>query len=370
MNAQKAKCLLLALLLGSVSQVFAAEQQPVQDQVQVLRNAKPLDANAHQMEALAYLNVQTKFMNLISNPAFMPPEQLQEIDFSVRSMAFYRVADRQNKKFPRHFYDAIEQKLVNKFLQVRRFSVHECFECKTTRILLKEKHFEILRQLDSNGKFKEIGEKIGVDSFVLWDAYLHKDEPVVNVRIVSAENGQIRWSTQFHSEPVFEYTWEIYSSYWNLPISRASTGSGPDLDITTTLNFGTRMLSRSTISRFLYYGFGLDFFFNTVDRDNVSVYGVNVNGKLSMELDPIFGMKSKNYGNWLVYAGVGQTYVNLVPTIGGRLGLEVRFNRRAYIDIGYLYFQEAQYEQGKKTGYESAAVIKGLGTEVSLGARF
>ena len=321
-------------------------------------------------EQLSKLDAQDQFMTLLNAPEFLSLEALNEISFDVRKLAFYRFNDRQYKKFPRIFYDFIEQRMMDNFLQAQRFSVHECFECKTTKILLKEKQFSVLRQLDSNQALADVGEKIGVDSFVLWEGYMYKDEPVLNLRIVTAHDGQVVWSQQYQAEPDYEYDWEFYSSLWGLTATRASTGATADFEVSPLTNIGFRTLSRSTITDRLYYGYGLEAFFNTIDRDKIGIIGISLNAKIALEIDAVFGMKKKSYGNWLIYVSVGQALVNAKPVILSKAGLEMRLNRRSFVSIGGVYLPETTFEEDAVSGYASQSTLGGFSYDITLGFRF
>ena len=358
--------LLLTLYVSAMS-LYAADP-PAQDSVKT--PAQIGRFSAQELEAIRYWGVQAKFMTLVENPATLSPEILNEVDFSVRSIAFYRTSDRQNKRFPRTFYESLEQKMIDKFLQVRRFSIHECFECKTTRVLLKKNSFKVLRQLDSNNSLKKVGEEIGVDSFLLWDAFMYKNEPVLNLRVVSADNGQVRWSKQYKRQASFEYNWEFYTSYWNVSATRASSGTASDLTVNPILAFGTRSVTRSTISRFMHYGIGSELFFNTTDRDLINVWGFNINGRVAIELDTLFGSRRKNYGNWLLYTSIGQAFLKSTPTLQSGAGLEIRLNKNSYVSVGGMWFRPGSFAVTAKSGYEKTATLGGLGYDFTLGIRF
>ena len=300
---------LVFFLLSSFSFTTYAEDEPAVGGTQIQR----LKLSHREKEQLNNLDAQEQFMTLLNSPEFLSIDVLNEISFDVRKLAFYRFNDRQYKKFPRRFYDFIEQRLMDKFIKARRFSVHECFECKTTKILLKETQFSVLRQLDSNQALAEVGQKIGVDSFVIWEGYMYKGEPVLNLRIVTAPDGQVVWSQQYQAEPDYEYEWEFYSSMWGLDATRKATGSVPDITVSPLINFGFRTLSRSTITDRIYYGYGVETFFNTTDRDKIGIIGFSLNAKIALEIDSVFGMQKKNYGNWLIYVSIGQALVNAKP---------------------------------------------------------
>lgn len=320
-------------------------------------------------ELIKHIDAQEKFMKLMAAPGVLSLETLNEVDFEVRDMAFYRFNDRQYQKFPRVFYDSIEQQLMDKFLQARRFTVHECFECKTTRVLLKEKQFSVLRQLDSNESLKEIGEKIGVDSFVLWEAYMYKGEPVLNLRIVSAANGQIRWSRQYQSELDYEFDWEIYSSMWGLSIQPDSTQGSGSFDISPILDIGIRTLSRSTIMDRIYYGYGIETFFNTMDRTKAGLFGLSLNGRVALEIDSLLGMQRKAYGNWLAYFSLGQAFIINNPVMLVRSGLEIRVNRRNFVELGAVYTPHTSFNT-TTDGAANVAQVSGFGYDVTIGFRF
>lgn len=356
---------LSGLLLLAGTPTMAAEQ-PTADQPKVER----FKLSIRDAELIQHIDAQEKFMKLMDAPGVLSINVLNEVDFEVRDVAFYRFNDRQYQNFPRVFYDSIEQKLMDRFLRARRFSVHECFECKTTRVLLKEKQFSVLRQLDSNESLKEIGEKIGVDSFVLWEAYMYKGEPVLNLRIVSAANGQVRWSRQYQSELDYEFDWEIYSSLWGLQIARTATGVGDDVAISPILDFGIRTLSRSTIMDGIFYGYGIETFFNTMDRTQANLFGFSLNARAGIEIDGLLGFERKAYGNWLYYFSLGQAFVKNNPVMLMRTGIEIRVNRRNFIELGGVYLTETPFSVDPATGYADTASIGGLGYDVTIGFRF
>ncbi len=329
-----------------------------------------LQLSERDRELLKNIDAQEKFMTLLDSPGMLSIKALNEIEFDTRKIAFYRFNDRQYRNFPRVFYDLIEQRMMDKFLKPKRFSVHECFECKTTRVLLKEKQFSILRQLDSNKNLADVGKKIGVDSFVLWEAYMYKGEPVLNVRVVSAKDGRVVWSMQYQNEPDYEYAWEFYSALWGLKTTRQSTGTAADISISPIIDLGVRTLTRSTITNRLYYGYGIEVFLNTADRDQINLFGLALSAKLALELDAMFGIERTNYGNWLIYGSLAQALVKSEPVIMSKAGLEVRMNRRSYVSIGGIFLFATDFGVNPLSGYENSAVLSGISYDITFGFRF
>jgi hypothetical protein len=356
--------LLIAALTGSLfigTNALGAEGDPTVERFKL---------SYRDAEMIRYIDAQEKFMKLLEAPGVLSSDVVGDIDFEARDVAFSRFNDRQYKKFPRLFYDAVEQRLVDKFLATKRFSVTECFECKTTRVLLKEKQFSVLRQLDSNEALKEIGEKIGVDSFVLWEAHMYKGEPMLNIRVVSAANGQVRWSRQYQAEPEYEFDWEIYTALWGMKAKRTATGGGSNVSVSPLLDLGVRTLSRSTIMDELYYGYGIETFFNTMNRTEMPLFGLSLNARVGLEIDTMLGLDRKNYGNWLVYGSVGQAFIINNPVMLLRGGLEIRVNRRNFIEIGGVFMPSTSFDAGTLSGYSSSATIGGIGYDVTMGFRF
>ncbi len=333
-------------------------------------NAKTFRLNSRDAEYVAINGAHAKFLKLLDMPGALAPQSLNDMDSSVRDIAFYRMSDRQNKRFPRTLYESIEQKMITKFSKTKRYAVHECLECKTTRVFLKENQFSILRQLDSNESLAKVGAKLGVDHFVLWDAYEDQGQAVINIRIVSASNGQVRWSEQYRTGgPEHDIGWEWYTSFWGLKATRASTGSGADITVTPLLAIGARTLTRSTMSDRIYYGYGAEIFLNTTDLNALAAMGVSLNGRLAFELDTAFGSE-KNYGNWLLYVSVGQVFVRTMPSLVSRMGLEIRPNKRSFVDLGMVYMPGKAFEPNKLSGYSDEATVGGIGYDLTLGVRF
>lgn len=333
-------------------------------------NVRTFELNSRDAEYIANTGAHAKFLKLLDMPGALSGDSLNDIDFAVRSLAFYRTSDRQNKRFSRTLYASIEQKMITKFAAVKRFAVHECLECKTTRVLLQEDHFKILRQLDSNESLNNIGKKLGVDHFVMWDAYLDQGQAVINIRVVSAETGQVRWSEQYRTGGLdHDMGWEWYSSFWGLTATRKATNGGDDLKVTPLLALGTRTLTRSTISERFYYGYGGEIFLNTTDLDKITVLGLTLNGRLAMELDTGRG-SSKNYGNWLIYLSMGQVFVHTTPSLILRSGLEMRANKNSFIDLGVVYLLERPFSALPLDGYEDEATVGGTSYDITLGIRY
>jgi len=349
------------LLQGLLATIAKAEDTEI----------KRIRFGAHKTENMLYADELMKFTEMLRSEKILSMQELNSMDFAVRSVAFYRIGDRQNKKFDRNFYETIEQKMINKFIPMNRFSVHECFECKTTRVLLKEKQFSVLRQLDSNASLSELGEKLGVDHFVLWDAYMHKGNPMLNIRVVGAANGQVRWSRQYHGEQEQqELNWEFYTSVWGLEATRPATTAAEDAVVTPLIAVGFRRLTESTISKRLFYGYGAELFFNTEDRAKIDVYGLNINGRVAIELDPSLGMEDKSYGNWLAYFSVGQAFLYNTPTLIMRSGIEMRINKKSFIDIGTVTVKEKEFSVRSYSGYSNRATLGGTNYDLTIGYRY
>lgn len=361
------------ILVGAIgSSVFAADETvapaAAADQPTAVKTIKFSNQDS---EYLRKSGLAGKFLRMLESPAALARENLNEIDFSVRDIAFYRMSDRQNKRFSRNFYETLEQKMVNKFNGITRFAIHECFECKVTRVVVQKNQFQVLRQWDSNQTLNDVGKKLGVDHFALWDAYEEHGQAVINLRIVSAQNGQVRWSHQFRSGEIErEMNWEVYTSFWRIKATRQPTSAAAPVTVDQFMSIGIRSIDRSTISERLFFSYGMETFFNTADRDAVNMFGLTLHARMSLEIDTLIGFSQKDYGNWMFYGDVDQTFVKTVPTYGVRGGLEIRPNKRYFIDIGGMYFLTKTFDVTKLTGYESTASFGGIGYDITLGYRY
>ncbi|MDH5692888.1 MAG: hypothetical protein OEZ47_07270 [Gammaproteobacteria bacterium] len=366
----------MLLVLGvMVCDAHAAEGNPVP--TPAYENQQPsavdtIDFNSRDKEFLRDAGVQGKFLKMLESPEALNEYILNNISGEVHRIAFYRMSDRQNKRFPKTLYESIEQTLINKFTSVRRFGVHECLQCKTTRVLLRNNQLQVLRHFESNDNLKKVGSEIKVDHFVMWDAYTDLESAVINLRIVSVDTGQVRWSRQFRSGDVgSEISREFYTSFWGLNVTRAATDATvTSVSASPVIATGFRMISRSTVSNHVYYGYGLEFFSNTTEISSVLATGININGRLAIELDPLFRRTAPEYGNWLLYLMVGQAFIINNPAVTAGAGLEVKPTRKAFLSLGALYMAPTNFETFASAGLADTAKIGGMGYEITLGYRF
>ena len=362
MNNRRLPALIL-LLAG----LLLAQTAVAQDKA----NAQQIRLSTWDKEYVREVGAHAMFLKLLDQPGAMSERSLQNMDGAVHNIAFYRTSDRQNKRFPRTFYASLQQKMMNKFSRVRRFAVHECMECSNVRVVVKKDQFKVLRQAESNHELAEIGKKLDIDHFAMWDAYLDNGEAVINIRVVGAEDGRVRWSQQYRTGgPDRDIGLEFYTSFWGVKATRQATGSQADISVAPLLAVGLRTVTRSTMSGRFFYGYGAEVFLNTFDRNSVNVFGADINGRLAMELDPIFGGGGKNYGNWLLYVSVGQAFIGTQPSVLSRFGLEIRPNKFSFVDLGLTHMLPRQFEAVTLSGYETKAEVGGYGYDITLGVRF
>jgi hypothetical protein len=72
----------------------------------------------------------------------------------------------------------------------------------------------------------------------------------------------------------------------------------------------------------------------------------------------------------MFYGDVNQTFIKTVPTYGVRGGLEIRPNKRYFIDIGGIYFLTKTFDVSTLSGYANTAEFGGIGYDITLGYRY
>lgn len=321
-------------------------------------------------DTLSELDTYEQYRKLFESPNVFSTSEIKSIPNEVKSIALYRMNDRRNRKLNAQTYTAIEQLIVEKFLNNSRIDVKECMECKTTRVVMAEDRFSVLRRVASNDKLTAMGKKLKVDGFLMWDAYVEDQKIFFNARIVSSEKGSFLWAKQYLLDTEQPTKWMFNTSLWGLEATRKSTNGGSTQSMNSVLALGLRTIEGTTLSDQVSYGYGFNFFVNPGQRDYFDITGMSVNVRATFELDSLFSEEAKPYGNYGIYGGTGVALVSGTPAYMLQGGAELRFNRRQHLNLGFVYMQENEVELINADGYDKQGTFGGFGYDLSIGIRF
>lgn len=357
---------MIFLLLTGINRLSAEELSP---------DALAKKVALYQNEQNLYADALERFLQIIQNKHTLSEAALNKIPYEVRNIALYRTGDRQNKAFSKSFYNTLEQAIINRLTQVKRFAIKECFECKVTKVLLRKDQFMVVRQVDSTEGMKKIAKAIGADSFLLWDAYLYKGRPILDLRLFSAETGSVVWSDQYKAVVPQKAEVEWYTSSWSIPATRKKTSTGTaDVSSQSLFVIGRKVIDQSTISDKVQFAYGAEAFWNPDKRPEVALYGFGITGTVYKEVDSWFGNTGGQYSNYQLYLSAGQYFNPDSSATLATTGLKIRFSHRFFAELGWVSVVSPtgliSKGQTSKTGLENTATLFGSGAQFSLGARF
>lgn len=321
-------------------------------------------------DTLSELDAFEQYRSLFLSPGVFSTSEIKSIPNQVKSIAFYRMNDRRNRKLSEETYNAIEQLIVEKFLNNSRIEVKECMQCKTTRVVMAEDRFSVLRRVASNDKLSEIGKTLGVDAFLMWDAYVEQKKIFFNARLVAEKDGRFLWARQYVLDTEQPTKFMFNTALWGLSGTRASTTGAATQTLNSVLALGVRTIEATSLSDKVSYGYGFNFFLNPSQRSYFDITGLAVNARMTMEIDSLFSDTVKSYGNYNLYASVGEALVSGTPAYMFQGGLELRFNRRQHLDFGFVYMQQNNINFITANGYNKQGSFGGFGYDLSLGIRF
>jgi hypothetical protein len=316
-------------------------------------------------------DLYTKFYNLFESFSVLSERDLKEIDLSIVKVALYRANNKKTTKLPANVYEMIENRITEKLMETRRFQVYECLECKTVQVLLKENSFSILRFIESNQRLQNIGNKLGIEGFFVWNVFVESGKLILNVRVLDARSGRIMWTRQYSKKTAPEIQLEAYTGLWGIGGERkASVAANPDQTFNNVFMVGGRMMGAATFSSYMTYGLGVELFMNMQKRDFIDVLGVDVNGKLLVELDHMFSQTPKEFSNWNMYFSSGVAVFKSTSSLITRAGLEIRFSEKDFLDFGFLHIPSTNITLTKQTGYQDESTFGGFSYDLTLGRRF
>ena len=325
-----------------------------------------------EQERLAYADSYTRFMALLDQPETLAPASMSDADLTGNRIALYRVGDPRNRRYPAELYEAIENRMFDRLLNGGAFRVYECMQCKTVRVTIRDNHLSMAHRAESNARLREIGEKVGVDGLLLWDAYAQGERVVLDTRLMDVETGRVVWSHKYTHAVRWQRQWVTYLGLWGIETTGFSYTPGvPDVSADRLMVAGAELREATSLFKGLTYGLGLNMFRNTAKRDqDVKVDALTLYARLGQGLDPLFGYTGKQYSNFELYLAVGDAFIEDANNLLVRAGLEVRFTQRLFMDLGWVYLEDQELDIGNPPPGEPGGEVGGSGYDVSLGLRF
>jgi hypothetical protein len=336
------------------------------------KEPSPADAYDPYQDPVFYnkLELYDKFSKLMGSEDTLSDKHLQEIDLAIVKVALYRTRDRKAHHLPANIYAMIENKIIRKLMDSRRFQVYECLECKTTQVMLKEDSFSVLRLLESNQRLQHVGRDIGVNGILMWNAFVESGKVVLQMRLVDVNSGRIMWSQQYLKKSSLQFDPQLYVGLWGLPYSRNGIAGNANVSGGGVLNMGALWVQRSAFSENVDYGAGFDVFANTAQTEAVNVQALGVNGRMMVALDSLWGKANKQTSLFNAYLSMGISLVKseVLPVVRG--GLTLRFNHHNYIDLGMVMIPETLFQFPSNPVLVDEGRFGGASYDISMGYRF
>jgi hypothetical protein len=313
------------------------------------------------------------FSRLLDDESILVPEELLDIQKDIKRIAFYHNGDRLHRKIPKQVHLMIENKLLGKFMGLGRFEVIDCIECRTTRVNFEDQRMHVSQSAQSNQDLRNLSKDVRVDAFVLWSASNHEDKFTVNLRMVGSKSNELLWLKEYAKKTTREeenlefetVQLEMTVSSYGLGAERDGVGATADAELARVTAFGVRRRESTTLNKDIEYTLGAEFFKNYSSTDAFSVSGINLEGRIFVNIDAV-----KDWVNTKAYVGIGQAFFSGSHGLMMKFGLEFPFVTNGFMSLGAAYLVEEEVEWDADANYVDKSEFGGAGLDLTLGYRF
>lgn len=309
--------------------------------------------------------VYAPFHRLINDKDTLDADTLRKIDYSILRVALYQIEDRRSIQVQKSTHAMLESRITEKLVESGRFQVVSCVECKTTRVTLVNQKLKVSQPIESNDQLKELGEKLKVDAFLLWQTIATEDSESISFQLVKAEDNTVIWAKQYTDNAIADLVPVHYDVYVGLiaqNMSRTDTVTGDVVRAESLTSMGVRRREKASFNPALEYALGVEFVNSIFAPSEFDIYGIMIEGRVLYDTQ-----RNANLGPAKLYAGVGEFFLEGSQSIFVRGGLEYALGENGFVDIGFMYLRDTDVDWGSDGDYESSSTIGGMSGELVIG---
>ena len=332
--------------------------------------AVPAAAIASGKEPASY---KDGFAHLINNPQILSADEFTKVDKMPKSVALYFDGDRLHRKVPKEVTSFVEDQLTQKMVSEGLHEVAECADCKKTKIVVLKDALRVETPASTKAEFAELGEKVGADAFMMWDANETDGRFNLAMRMVDAERGNILWSKEYSKnitkEDVelgySEIDWRLSVASWGLTATREATEGGSDATLSgvTAVKLDRRMMPHDNYG--IGYSFGVSYFKNTSGTEVFDVSGFSLDARVILDMGRMFDRVP-----YSLYAGVGNVHYNESRGFKMDAGMEFPFAKHGFMSVGVVQMSGDMIEWDSKPGYLDSSEFGGIAYDFTVGFNF
>ena len=360
----KRAILILSLLLGAYSSLFAQSKQGVTDKGdEVVAEQPAMIAPSDQPGAPSY--------NMWNDPLYyqferMMPELAKSIGRLDSRISTLAVTDLDfSPGLSEEFRKVAGAKLYGQLLMENpKLKLIKCNECNMIRSEINNGILTVSRGLANKEDRLKLAQKIGVQGFMNAMVIEDQRQLTIVVNVYDAEEGRIILSDVITGVPVAETTyWNFFAGQLLIPIKLASLNKEVDH---SAILLGTEYSKRFAESWVITTNFA-------AYADNNSKLADKATLALGFMFDGTIGWEALSFMNndasFLLMTGIGQflsTQFNF--SIYGKLGIKIILNKLLTFNMSYLSFSETNIEAPDSTG--AASKLTGSATYITFGLQF
>lgn len=313
------------------------------------------------------------FSHLINDPKILNPEELSQVKPLPKTVALYFDGDRLHRDVDKEITEFVADQLTMRLVSDGTFEVAECSECDKTRVYVLKDAMRVKAPATTTEEFADLGDKVGADGFIKWDAKETDGRFNLAMRLVDSKKGNVLWSKEYTKEisqsdverGYTEVDWRLAVSALGLVSTREATQGGTD----ATLSGVTAIKLNRKITPFdnegVGYSAGITYFKNTSGQDTFDVSGTILGGRVYVDMGRMF-----NRIPYSLYGGVGAAIYNESRGFTFEGGFEFPFADYGYIAVGFLNLSGDSITWDSKPGFTNTSEFGGTTYDFTVGFNF
>lgn len=315
----------------------------------------------------------TGFEQLLDDDKTLVLEELLDLDEGIKRVALYHNGDRLHRLIPKQVHKMIENKLMGRLIESRRFDIIQCIECRVTKVEMSVDELKISQAAENNQQLRALSKKVRADAFMFWSASVHNEKFTINLRLINGANNELLWLKEYskrttkeaEDEDFRDVQYEFIVGAWGIDGERKNTAGGSDAELSGTTVFGIRRRESTSINEDIEYTLGFEYFRNYSDTELFNLSGYNLEGRIIADIPALDDFIDTN-----VYLGIGQSFFNNANSLIFRFGFEFPFFSDGFMDFGVVYMQDSDVKWKNNTNYEETGTFGGASYDLTLGIRF
>jgi len=313
------------------------------------------------------------FAHLINDPSILSSDDFKDVKSLPGSVALYYDGDRLHRKVPKEVAQFVEDQLTVKMVNEGLMRVADCPDCKKTKVVVLKDAMRVETPASSKKGFEELGQRVGAESFLMWDANETEGRFNLATRLVDAQKGEILWSKEYiknitQRDVELGYSqidWRLSLSTWGLTATREATegGKAATLSGVTAITIDRKMMPHNNNG--IGYSVGFSYFKNTSGNTLFDVSGYALKARVIADMGRLFDRIP-----YIVYAGLGNVQFNESRGFMLDAGVEFPFSKHGFASFGAVQLSGDQIQWDYEPGYLSSSEFGGVAYDFTVGFNF